>query len=485
MFSFRYVWNRKIHISIFIAWFSIALTFGVALSVLNFEWLEDISWLVFGIILLTVSFTYRRVWLVMVVITSGLLLGLWRGSIEQSKLHQYDTYIGDSVVLRGIINEDPTKNKKGESQIQLRMVTINNTRQMTGMVWVSIKDKKMMKRSDMIELKGVVKNGFGSFGASMPYATVSRHIPRQDTARDVRDWFSDIVRRFLSEPEASLGIGFLVGQRSQLPTGLDEQLRIVGLTHIVVASGYNLTILVRLCRRVFKNVSKYLTALSSSLLIIGFMLVTGFSPSMSRAGLVAGFSLAAWYYGRKISPFILLPLVAAISVLVNPSYIWGDVGWYLSFAAFGGVMIVAPLLQDYFFGKKKPNLIRQILGETLAALVVTAPIIALVFGQYSTYALIANLLVVPIIPLVMLTVFITGLAGIIIPSIASIVSLPALVLLHYIITVVDEIRKLPEALLTLQVSFFLITLFYVILIFFLLYAWHKTHHDFRSDNLVE
>ncbi len=80
------------------------------------------------------------------------------------------------------------------------------------------------------------------------------------------------------------------------------------------------------------------------------------SPSMSRAGLVAGLSLLAWYYGRRIHPLVLLPLAMAITVMVQPSYAWGDLGWQLSFAAFAGVLIGAPLIQAYFLATRKSSL---------------------------------------------------------------------------------------------------------------------------------
>ena len=336
-----------------------------------------------------------------------------------------------------------------------------------------------------MQVEGVLKPGFGSFAASMSYASVVGVTKGIDEARDFRDWFSANIKKVIAEPESSLGIGFLVGQRSSLPDELDEQLRVVGLTHIVVASGYNLTILVRLARKLFRRVSKYLTALSGSLLIVGFILVTGFSPSMSRAGLVTGLSLAAWYYGRKVSPFVLLPLVAAITLLINPSYAWGDIGWYLSFSAFGGVMILAPLLQHYFFGPKKPGFFRQVLGETMAALLVTAPIIMLIFGQYSPYALLSNLLVVPLIPYIMLAVFAAGLASAFVPALSLVASLPSSGLLQYVTSVVQWIAGLPGAQTELNIGVAGLSFYYFCLGLTSFYLWRKTKHNFLGDNLVE
>jgi competence protein ComEC len=145
---------------------------------------------------------------------------------------------------------------------------------------------------------------------------------------------SDDVRRSIAEPESSLGIGYLLGQKNNLPSDLVEALKATALTHIVVASGYNLTILVRLGRRLFAKISKYLAMLTSVSLIIGFVAMTGLSPSMTRAGLVSLLSLWAWYVGRKFHPVQLILLVAAGSALLYPVYVWSDIGWLLSFVAF-------------------------------------------------------------------------------------------------------------------------------------------------------
>ena len=83
-----------------------------------------------------------------------------------------------------------------------------------------------------------------------------------------------------------------------------------------------------------------------------------------------------------ISPTCFATHRVAITVLINPSYAWGDVGWQLSFAAFAGVMLLAPLLQSYYFGDKKPGTVRQILGETIAATLADVTDTALSFWLY-------------------------------------------------------------------------------------------------------
>jgi competence protein ComEC len=306
-----------------------------------------------------------------------------------------------------------------------------------------------------------------------------------DQAREVRDWFAGGVQTAIPQPQASLGLGFLVGQKRALPADLAEALVIAGLTHIVVASGYNLTILVRLARRVFMKISKYTAALAASLMIGGFVAVTGLSPSMSRAALVASLSLAAWYYGRRFHPIVLLSFAAAVTVMVNPAYMAGDLGWQLSFAAFAGVMIFAPLLQRYFFGEKKPGFLRQILGETIAALIVTAPILIGAFGQFSNVAVIANLLVLPLVPLAMLLTFIAGIGAFIAPGLATAIGLPANWLLGYMVQVAEGLSHLSWAQTTVQISQWAVVASYVVIAGVCVYMWRVTKYDLRDANIVE
>jgi competence protein ComEC len=200
---------------------------------------------------------------------------------------------------------------------------------------------------------------------------------------------------------------------------------------------------------------------------------------------VAGLSLLAWYYGRKFHPLVLLPFAAAVTLLVNPSYGWNDLGWQLSFAAFAGVMIVAPLAQRYFFGVEKPKLFRQILGETIAAQIVTLPILVMAFGQFSNVAIIANLLILPLVPLAMLLTLITGLGALLVPSLATFIGMPVSLLLQYMTSVASYLAAMPWAQSDLIVGPFIVATYYVMLLGCCAYVWRKTKYHLRDSNIIE
>ena len=481
-----WVLKRQLHVSWLIAILSLALLIGIFLAkAIQPTLFASSLWLVMGIVCLAISLWRRYIYLIPLLIIGSIIFGLWRGSIQTTELMDIKKLYNTSIIVSGSVREDVDSDTSGHSVIRLDSLEIKNT-SIAGVLWVSAKSDADIKRSDYITVEGKVGEGFGSFAGTVYQARIT-HVQRPqlgDVARIVRDWFADGVRRAIPDPQASLGIGYLVGQKRALPADLVEALQIVGLTHVVVASGYNLTILVRLARRLFEKLSKYLSALSASVMITGFVAVTGISPSMSRAGLVAGLSLAAWYYGRRFHPLVLLLFAAAVTVIINPSYIWGDLGWQLSFAAFAGVMIVAPLLQRFFFGEKKPNFLRQILGETISATIVTAPILISAFGQISNVAIIANLLVLPLVPLAMLLTFIAGLGALIVPTMSTIVGLPASWLLGYMTNVAHYLSHLPWSVSKIELSSTAVAASYVVFILICIYLWRSTKLDLRETNIV-
>ena len=446
----------------------------------------SVAWLLAGIVLILIAIWRSRAVYVLFAVIGGVSVGVWRGSMEQGNVAVYEKLIGQTAIVTGTVKEDVEVNKRGQIVVRLAVSDID-TIPSNGTIWVTITAGAKVQRSDKLTIKTSLSPGFGSFSAaaySAQLIDVKQPVPG-DVALKVRDWFADGVRKVLDEPQSSLGLGYLVGQRRGLPEELDTALVAAGLTHIVVASGYNLTILVRLARKIFEKVSKYLAFISASGMILSFIAITGMSPSMSRAGLVAGLSLLAWYYGRKFHPLVLLPFAMAVTLLVQPSYAWGDVGWQLSFAAFGGVMILAPLLQAYFFGDKPERPLRRILIETIAAQICTLPVLLVAFGQFSLVAPIANLLILPLVPLAMLLTFGAGIGGLLFGVSAYVVGIPAQLLLTYMTMTASYMGNLPWAVQEVALTTSAAVGLGVTIIAFCMYASHRTKVNLAHTSLIE
>lgn len=479
--------SAPIHVRWFIAVLCVGCLVGVWAAQFNgASFFGGLPWVLVGLLVCVVAFIRRRAWLLLGVFVAGALFGVGRGVLLRAELTEYNYLYGRALDVEGTVADDVDVNRRGQDVLRLKDI-VQGENELGGMVWVVVNDKTAIKRSDRVTVSGKLVQGFGTFAASMYNAEIvkiRRAVPG-DTALRARDWFSDNVRQVIHEPQASLGVGFLTGQRRSLPDDLANALKVAGLMHIVVASGYNLTILVRLARRGLEKVSKYLTVVVSGVLITGFIAVTGMSPSMSRAGLVAGLSLAAWYYGRTIHPIVLLTIAMGVTVMINPSYAWGDIGWLLSFSAFAGVMLCAPLLQAFYFGKKPPGTMRQIIGETIAAWLFTLPILLVTFGAMSNVAVIANLLIVPLIPLAMLLTFATGVAAWIAIPFGQVLAVPTDILLSYMTQVAMWTASFDWAQREVTITWWQAVLMYIGLAFFCGYMWYRTKHSLRDESIIE
>lgn len=473
---------RKVRQTTFVAVLSSSLLLGLAASAAGLQ-IYGWAWVIMAALLILCSLK-KQVWVIVPLILAGVILGAWRGSWVATDLARYEPYIGTQQQLRGTVVDDPARDRSGRLSFTLGAVELQNVR-MAGTVSVTSLSGDTLRRGDQVTVAGKLREGFGSRQASLGYAGVRSVARADDPILQARDAFGAGVRRAVQEPQASLGLGFIMGERSALPSSLDEQLKAVGLTHIVVASGYNLTILIRLAKRLLSKVSKYLTLAVSLTLMSGFLLVTGFSPSMSRAALVTGLVLWAWYYGRTIHPLVLILFAAAVTAFVNPAYLWSDVGWYLSFLSFAGVLLLAPLLQRLLFGHREVPLIGQILIETVSAQAVTLPLVLFIFGKLAVLSVLANILVVPFVPFAMLSTFIAGTAGIIVPALAQWMAWPADYIISYMIMVVETLAGVEWAQLDLVIGVPVLGGIVIALVSGGVWLWRRLRYDYFACSVLD
>lgn len=380
------------------------------------------------------------------VIFLGLIIGLWRGGVMSVELKQYDQFYGNKVVFIGSVSDDSGYSEQ-RRQTEFHVSNLSAEGQkLPGRIQVGVREDPNLTRGDQVVVSGKLKPSIGTSrqgAVSMAEVTIlSKNTSWLERSR--RAFFQSVANA-LPEPQASLGIGYLVGLRVNIPKELNDQLAAVGLTHIIAVSGYNVTILVRAVRRMFGKRSAYQSVTASLFLVGGFVLVAGGSPSINRAAIVCVFSLLAWYYGREFKPLLLLLLSGAITGFVNPLYIWGDPGWWLSFLAFAGVLILAPLIIRRYFTTKPPGTTSQILIETICAQACTIPYTMHLFGGVSLIAPLANVLVLPFIPFIMFAVFVLGFLGMLAPMLATYFGFIPSSLLTLQLWLVERLSNVPWA----------------------------------------
>ncbi len=475
---------KRFHVSYILTWLAVGLLVGIFVG----RFMEiSAQWVVYSCLffVIGVSVKSRRWYACVIVMLVGFSFGVFRGGAFMQSLSELSGFTGKQTELTGMISQDPVvKNGSNMWQAQLTNVRVGH-KTYTGEVYATIVSDETLKRGDDVTIYGKAQEGFGSFRLSF-FRSELKHVSRpNDVFLAARDGFAEATRKVVPEPEASLDLGFLVGEKSTLSNDLTEQLKTVGLTHIIVASGYNLTIFVRFARKLFARRSRYLAFVGSMTLVAGYVLVSGFSPSMNRAAVVTFLSLLAWYYGRKFHPVQLILYVACVSAFLYPSYLWTDLGWLLSFAAFTGVLVLAPILTRVMYTKdREPSALVRLIIETLSAEIMTLPIIVAAFGYIPVLALLANILVAPVIPFAMFFTFVAGFVGWLVPAL-SVLALPAGILAAYVIAIVEVLSSPGWARLSVDLPIWVFMLWYFLLLGVGIFIWKRRRVDLTGTNVVE
>src|SRR3954447_17786977 len=222
------------------------------------------------------------------------------------------------------------------------------------------------------------------------------------TLDGVRERAEEALRRGVPAPESALLRGMVLGQDEALADRTRDDFQATGLAHLVAASGQNVMLL---CALVFGASALLGVGLRARLLLaLGlialYVPLAGGGPSIQRAGVMGAAGIAAALAGRPASRWYALLLAAGVTLAVNPRAV-EDVGWQLSFAAVGAIMVLATPVREGLRRRGVPAGAAEAVALTLAASIGTAPLIALHFDRTSVVSLPANLLAAPAVAPVM------------------------------------------------------------------------------------
>jgi competence protein ComEC len=206
------------------------------------------------------------------------------------------------------------------------------------------------------------------------------------------------------EPEAALGAGILLGVRTSIAPEVANAFAIAGLTHVLAISGWNIAIVAAIVGSLFRPLEerrggRWLAPLGAGMAIGGYVILTGASPSVVRAALMAGAMMVARLGGSRAHAASALGAAALAMLIAAPSVLW-DVGFQLSALATGGLIMFAASIEGRL--SRWPAWLREPVALTMAAQLTTLPVVLASFGRLSLVAPLANVLVVPLVPMVML-----------------------------------------------------------------------------------
>lgn len=252
--------------------------------------------------------------------------------------------------------------------------------------------------------------------------------------------FIEKLNLALPEPESSLLGGLVFGGRQSLGEEWNERFRRVGLSHIVVLSGFNLAVVAAVILRILRPLPRRLRLPLAGLAIILFTIMTGAEPATVRAAVMALIALIAVGTGRLYVAGRALLVAAVLMVVLNPKVLMFDLGFQLSFLAAAGLVYLTPCLEAKLKFITNRLGLRDLLATTLGAQLAVLPWLMVKTGQVPWLALPVNLLVLPVVPAAMLFGFLTMLSGFL-PGVLAYLAWPATagawLLAAYILFVAD------------------------------------------------
>ncbi len=259
----------------------------------------------------------------------------------------------------------------------------------------------------------------------------------------IKDHYLDGIGQTLVEPYAALAGGLTVGDKRALGGELLDTFRDAGIVHIVVLSGFNITIIIAFLLGWMRNLSKKVQLMVGTLVIVAFVLMTGASATGVRAGIMATLALLATALTRQYAIMRALAIAAAVMVLWNPRILLYDPGFQLSVVATIGLVTVAPRIAKRFLWLTERFGLREIVASTIGTQIAVLPLLVYLIGEISLVALPANLLVLPTVPFAMLLASVAGLYGMIGLPFAALIGYPSYLLLAWIVCVAEWAAAMP------------------------------------------
>ena len=318
-----------------------------------------------------------------------------------------------------------------------------------------------------------------------------------------KEYIKSNLRANLSEDEANLCIGLIIGDRTNLDENIEEDFKTSNLTHMLAVSGSHFVYIVlalTYINKLFKR--KKLGQIFILIIILFFMNLAGNTGSVVRSGIMALLSILASMFYRKADLWTNMAIAILIQIVINP-YIIFDIGVQLSYGGVIGIVLfnesinniieyitskINTKLNRYKIGNKEESInnkrlyikdnqknsnqiiinlikyIKESVSVTISANIIIIPIMMLNFNTISLSFVISNLLAGAILGIIIIYAFILVFLSIILKSFISPLFILLNSLLKILIFIAHICSMLPfSKIYVVTPNLFLIIIFYILI----------------------
>jgi competence protein ComEC len=217
----------------------------------------------------------------------------------------------------------------------------------------------------------------------------------------------DVLRRSgLSGDDFAVAAALVLGYKADLEQSLVQAYAGAGATHVLAVSGLHVGIIYVIISGLLGFLTRIrhgerVRAGITVLLLVCYAMLTGLSPSVTRAVTMFSFVAVAKSLNRRGSIYNTLACSAIGLVILDPLIVM-QVGFQLSYAAVLGIVLFQPPLTKLLKVENKwGEKVWEITCVSVAAQVSTFPLGLLYFHQFPNLFFVSNLFVIPAATLVL------------------------------------------------------------------------------------
>jgi competence protein ComEC len=433
-----------------------ALAAGIALG--RFVPLS-IPYIIAAVALAAAAFLFRKRALWLCCAALGLLGAFLASNIVAAKT----VPVGDELTVTGRVYSDPYINDYGSTVALLDRASIGG--EVCGNIKLYTDGETALQCGDVVEavceveLPRGVRNP-GGFDEKLYLLSEGVYYKAYaDTAQatgyrggpgilfvKARQTLSGVVEAIFEPDVAPIARGMLLGDKS----GLDEEtygaFKDTGMAHVLAVSGLHAGILIAFIYYLLRllRAGRNLRLILTLVFIAVYTCVTGLSPSIVRASIMACALLLGHHFGRQTDALNYLALAFIVSLVFSPLDLF-MAGFQLSFGAVLGILTLGAQVKRALDSRlpRKLDKVTAAVSASAGATAGTAPLLAASFNRVSFLSILLNIVVIPVASLAIVLVFIAALAGLIVGSAASYIAILPAAVIRFMMAIIRWAAGIP------------------------------------------
>ncbi len=368
---------------------------------------------------------------------------------------------GNRINIEGMIDETPQR-AKGRTRLYIRDVMVHNkdySCRLPGRIQVSLKHATMaFHYGDCIRFFATLKKpktlqnpGGFDYERYLAYQNVYATAFLPDDRGLVilrtgagnrfvqfieaqRDSIRTYLEKHVPSPSRDVLKALIIGEQDTIPDRIKKQFSLLGLSHLLAISGLHVSMVALLSYllfmglfRVYPRVLLYINAFKLAVCfsifpVLFYCCIAGFTMPTMRSAIMVICYLIALLLGRREDLLHTLFVAAFLTLLFIPTSLF-HLSFQLSFTAVLAIIILVPgwrsltpEREDDPFEQRNPVLekVRRLFRDSFlasaAAIIGTAPLVAVNFHYFSVLGIFANIIITPLltflmVPLALLAAF--------------------------------------------------------------------------------